>query len=108
MLKTIQRFYSWKGIKADISRYLRSCDYCETVKPFAVPPPLTPIVATKKRNRAIFDLTDMGEDAHGYRYILVLIDSFTKYVWTAKLPTKESKPISDWFFILHYDNFDIL
>ncbi len=93
--KTIQQLYYWRGMRNDISQYIAECEYCGIQKAFTRPPPIIPIVSKKKRERAIFDLTDLGEDAQGYRYILVVVDTFTKFAWTFALESKLTGPITE-------------
>ena len=46
----------------------------------------------------ILDLKDYGpENNRGYRYILVIIDNFSKYGWTIPLKNKNAKTIKDSF-----------
>jgi inorganic pyrophosphatase/exopolyphosphatase len=98
MEQTIQAVYSWKGIKNDIRDFLRTCEYCQTKKPYTGAKPLKPIISSAKRERIVFDLTEISQkkDQLGKRYILVCIDHFTKWIWTKAFPKKTSKPISDW------------
>ena len=96
MLHTIQQYYSWKGIKKDLANYLKSCDYCQKIKPFNSAPPITPIVAASRRDRCQFDLTEMETDSFDFRYILVIINTFTKFIWTKALVSKQSHEIVEW------------
>ena len=46
----------------------------------------------------ILDLKDYGtENIRGYRYVLVIIDNFSKYVWTIPLKNKNAQTIKDSF-----------
>ena len=46
----------------------------------------------------ILDLKDYGpENNRGYRYVLVIIDNFSKYGWTAPLKNKNAQTIKDSF-----------
>ena len=46
----------------------------------------------------ILDLKDYGpENNRGYRYILVIIDNFSKYGWTIPLKNKNAQTIKDSF-----------
>ena len=46
----------------------------------------------------ILDLKDYGsENNRGYRYVLVVIDNFTKYGWTVPLKNKNAQTIKDSF-----------
>ena len=44
----------------------------------------------------ILDLKDFGaENNRGYRYVLVIIDNFSKYVWTVAIRNKNSITIKN-------------
>ena len=46
----------------------------------------------------ILDLKDYGyKDNRGYRYVLVIIDNFSKFSWTVPLKNKNSQTIKDLF-----------
>ena len=46
----------------------------------------------------ILDLKDYGpENSRGYRYVLVIIDNFSKYGWTVPLKNKNAQTIKDSF-----------
>ena len=46
----------------------------------------------------ILDLKDYGpENNRGYRYVLVIIDNFSKYGWTSPLKNKNAQTIKDSF-----------
>ena len=46
----------------------------------------------------ILDLKDYGpENNRGYRYVLVIIDNFSKYGWTVPLKNKNAQTIKDSF-----------
>ena len=46
----------------------------------------------------ILDLKDYGpENNRGYRYVLVIIDNFSKFVWTVPLKNKNAQTIRDSF-----------
>ena len=46
----------------------------------------------------ILDLKDYGpKNNRGYRYVLVVIDNFSKYGWTSALKSKNAQTIKDSF-----------
>ena len=83
-------------MRNEIVKHVGNCTHCGKAKAYTKPPPLTPIIILRRRQRIIFDLVDMGKDAQDYRYILVAIDCFTKRIWTFPLKTKESKDVLAW------------
>jgi transposase InsO family protein len=49
------------------------------------------------RGRWQMDLVDMGEELQhdnlGYRYVLTIVDTFSKYAWACRLKTKEAEEV---------------
>ena len=94
MMRLIGKNWFWNGMKKDIETYLARCEKCLISKPFHLRPPLHPILASGARERAMYDLMEMPIDpVTQERYILVVIDIFTKHVWTKGLTTKTKGPI---------------
>lgn len=82
----------WFGMKNEIMQYIENCTTCSKWKQPVTKTPLTPILAEKPRERLLIDFSEVEEDALGYKWLLLVIDSFTKYVWGDAFPTKESAP----------------
>jgi len=73
----------------DVKAFIGDCARCDVKQASKVKPPLTPIVASSLRDRCIFDLTELPIDTKtGARYILVVINAFSKFVWTFALTEK--------------------
>jgi len=73
----------------DVAAFVKQCARCNVKQPSKVKPPLTPIVASALHDRCIFDLTELPIDTKtGARYILVVINAFSKFVWTFALTEK--------------------
>ena len=45
-------------------------------------PPLKPIVSCRPRERIVIDYFSLNPDRWNYTYGLIMIDSFTKFVWS--------------------------
>lgn len=81
-------------MKQDIQKTIQECEVCAKWKPQVTKPPLVPIVAQHPLERVLIDFTEIGEDSLSYRYLLLMIDSFTKFVWGEAFPTKEALPVA--------------
>ncbi len=76
-----QRFY-WPGMTADIEIHIRDPHRCLLRKAADHPhSPLVPILASEPMEllAIVFLIIEKGEG--GYEYVLVVMDSFTKYSW---------------------------
>ena len=50
--------------------------------------------------KLVMDFSDFGaENVEPYhRYILLVVDHFTKFVWGTSFPTKHAAPVADWLY----------
>ena len=56
---------------------------------------LRPEVVGRPLERVALDITEMPMSARGNRYVLVVMDYFTKYVWTYALPNQTAEAVAD-------------
>ena len=78
----VRRRYYWPGLSLDVSRWCASCPECAGRK--GKPPPRRAPLTQKPTgapfDRIAMDILDTHRPAaHGYRYILVISDYFSKY-----------------------------
>jgi transposase InsO family protein len=82
----------WVGINDDIENWIEMCPHCEETKPNNIVAPLRAIVSQRPRQRIQIDFFDMGvknvDPQSGHRYVLLIIDCFTKRVWLRPFKTK--------------------
>ena len=73
-----------------------NCPICTSYAP-APKKPLQCIVTRYPLELVMYDLTSFGVlTKDGYRYIMVVIDHFTKFIWTKAFKRKTKGPIADW------------
>ena len=99
--RIMARFY-WSGIRAEVCRWCASCPECQLVNPPAVPrAPLRPLPLVE----APFDRIGMDiigpleRSAHGYRFVLVLIDYATRYPEAIPLRNISAKNVAEYWQI---------
>ena len=88
MNRSIQQRFFWPGAWSQIKKHCQECERCAKAKTTpANRPEMIPITATQPFEIVTFDimgaLQPLEED--GSRYILVLIDHFTKWAETRAL-----------------------
>ena len=118
--QTYQRLmqtYWWPNMNNDIKTTLANCDICQRVKsaPTNMRAPLQPIVTNKVFERVHIDLMGPMANSHGYKYILVIIDAFSRWIEAVPLTNKRAETVAwallttwicryGWMDILHSDN----
>jgi len=71
-------------------------------KSIKIKEPLRSIIATRPRERGIYDLTEMSVDpSNGNKYIFGIIDAFSRKVWTIAL---QDTFIDNYFHLWQSDN----
>jgi hypothetical protein len=91
-----KRFY-WLGMKADITRWVKCCRICATHKrgPRRSKHPLTQEISGSRNERVAFDVIGpLPETRNGNRFILLMVDYFTKWVEVAALPNHTAKTVA--------------
>ena len=88
------------SINSLCTKVVKNCQHCQThQKITAKKKPLRPIRSARCMERVQIDLIDVskGRDVmqrgHGYRYVLTVIDCFSKRAWVRKLKHKSAKEV---------------
>jgi len=93
--KRISKKYFWLDMKSSISKFIRSCHYCQTSKPCNNPnkPPLGKFKTPSAPYEALaFDLIGpLRETDDGNIFVLTCIDLFSKRVYAEPLACKEGQ-----------------
>ncbi|KRX63871.1 Retrovirus-related Pol polyprotein from transposon [Trichinella sp. T9] len=78
----------WQNMAKDIAEYCHTCDKCQQSKPpTPTPAPLQPFPIGRPWEPVSIDILEIPMSRHGNKYLLVLQDSFTK--WLEALPMKD-------------------
>ena len=94
-IKAAEAKYYWPGLKNDIVQFTKSCISCQQFKSGSalsyqyqeLPEVNRPL------QRIAIDLTDMVSGQDGYRYILTIIDHFSRYLKVFPLKSKQASGI---------------
>lgn len=93
--------YYWPKMHEETIQYIKSCDKCQKSKTNRNrrPVPLTPIPVGEPFERIHVDiLCSLPKTKDGFQYILLVVDSCTKWVEGFPLRTQEAKEIADILF----------
>ncbi|KAK3097343.1 hypothetical protein FSP39_008811 [Pinctada imbricata] len=99
--KAIQLKYFWPGMYQNVADYIRSCDACQHAKKSTNPTraPLVNMPVEDTFSRLHMDiLGPLTTSDEGYKYILLVVDSFSKFPEAFPLKTQESKEIANVLF----------
>lgn len=84
-------------MKSILQYWIDDCHVCQTMTPKKAckPPPGTYTLPNKPFERIVMDFTDMGPDmrVRGYRYLLVIVCEFTKWVEAFPCKTETAKEV---------------
>jgi len=108
MLETMRLRYFWSGMGSDIEAHTARCINCKLRKNYQRKPKV-PIMkytdTSRPLDRVHVDLTGpLPMSKMGNRYIMVIKDYLTKYVWLIPLKTKTAKEVAEAFvgeFVCH-------
>ena len=80
--------YFWPRMYSDVCEYIKRCDTCQRIKSdhHTRPVPLTPMPIVATFERWHMDFLIMKETKEGFRYILLLVDSYSR--WCEAFPMK--------------------
>lgn len=99
VLELVFQNYYWTGKEGMVDlvkRIVRECPYCLQSNPPKYKLPTKTIIADDFWDRAQMDITYMPSDDKGNRYILLIIDCFTKYAWGTPLDKRDATSVVNW------------
>lgn len=91
-IKKAEELFYWCNLKSDVTQYVKNCLTCQR---FKVSPGLQQLYqelpsVNKPLDRLGIDLTDMIAGNGGYRYVLTIVDHFSRFVKFYPLKSKLS------------------
>ena len=102
-LNIINHGWYWEGLDKDIAQFIQDCSLCAQINSSKhLKPPIKQIISTN-HERYIIDLWELPPeitDIFPYKYIIDIIDHFSKYLASYPLITKSSKEV-----LAHIQNF---
>ena len=103
MLDRIRQLFYWPGMTKDIISYCEKCDPCAARKPAKLTraPLGEQSVGASMEKVAVDILGPLPVSEKGNRFILVIVDLFTKYTEAVPLPNQEALTVANAFI----DNF---
>ena len=92
----IRERYFFPGMYQIISNYVTTCDLCQRMKTDRKrqPPPLTPMPVEDVFSRWHMDILGPLPKVNGYQYILLVVDSFSRWCESFPLETQDAKQVA--------------
>ena len=99
IFRLLDRVY-WPGLRRDVRTYIASCTICLAWKsPCPRRVPMGHVEVGHRWERVAMDLLDMSvTTAWGNRYVLVMVDCFSRWTEACPLPDKTAHSVADAFF----------
>ena len=95
MTKLLLRNYNWHNIRSDINTYVNNCYSCAQRKVAGKKgQPAIHITASKPLEKVMIDITGpLSASKNGYRYILGIVDVFSRFLMLIPIRTTSSQTI---------------
>jgi hypothetical protein len=102
-LSTIRQFFTWETMDSDVKTFCNTCLHCQsTVAGDRTPRPFGQALHASKPNEVLhMDYLYMGPSSVGYKYLLLLKDDLSSYLWLVPAKSADAKTTVDalveWF-----------
>ena len=99
IFRLLDRVY-WPGLRREVKTYITSCTICLARKsPCPQRAPMGHVKVGHRWERVAMDLLDMSvTTTRGNRYVLVMVDCFSRWTEACPLPDKTAHSVADAFF----------
>ena len=90
----LKKLHYWPNMRGDIEKWVRSCPICAfTREPRLNLPPLQPIIAEAPFDLLCLDILQLGPTPKGNKYLLVMVDHFSKLLIAEPLKSKSAEEV---------------
>lgn len=100
-LNRLMSYWTWPHMREDVKLYCQSCAECRKKNHFPnqQPAPLGSLPPAKSFNdRVHVDLLGMLPNQNGFKYALVIVDAYSKFLQIVPLPDKTMSVVTEGFY----------
>ena len=107
VMAAIKQKYHWPRMHQNIYDYIQSCERCQRIKTdqHIRPPPQTSMPIDGPFERWHMDFLKLSKTNEGYQYLLLVVDSFTRWVEAFPMKNQESKEVAKVLFAQIFSRF---
>lgn len=99
--RLLQSNWFWSDMKSEVTWFVKGCQVCQVANPMRPdrPMPLRPLPTAQKFNdRVHMDLLGpLTPDIDGNKYVLVIIDAFSRFAEVKGIPGKDKESVAQGF-----------
>ena len=94
-IDSVEDLFYWPSLRSDVQAFVKNCLTCQRHKPSGgLQQPFRELPPVKRPlDRIGIDLTDMVSGANGYRYVLTVIDHYSRYVKFYPMRSKTTEEV---------------
>ena len=95
IFEQLKRQFFWPNMRAHCEKWAQECPICAFCRePRKNLPPLSPIEVHEPWEMLCLDILDLGISSTGNKYVLSMVDHFTKYLVAVPLPNKTADGVA--------------
>ncbi|KAL6738274.1 hypothetical protein Aduo_011837 [Ancylostoma duodenale] len=99
LLRLLKNKVFWEGMDRDVVKWHKECRECFLANPRkSQMPPLKPFVASKPFEIVCADILEMGLSVSGMKYVLVVVDHFSKWLGAYAIKDKSAATVATTLF----------
>jgi hypothetical protein len=94
----LKMFYHWPKLEADCLEYVSKCPTCQYNSPYAarIVNDTEPRRSWRRFDLVFIDtITSLPRSRNGNKYIIVMVEAFTRYAVTVAVPNKEAETVAN-------------
>ncbi|EYC18252.1 hypothetical protein Y032_0028g1760 [Ancylostoma ceylanicum] len=100
VLNKLKKEVYWPDMVKDVHKWTKQCQTCFVSNPQkAIVPPLKPILTVRPYEIIGVDLLELGRTTSGNRYVVSIIDHFSKFAAAYPVPDKSAETVAKAIFL---------